>query len=149
MNILFLLFLPVVGIEPATSKWFHSFPTKRLIHIVLLAGWARNGHWLTSIALEFFVQFKLWSGIRAWAHVWVHVQLGSSGSHCTKWTGYQQRVRTSACARPFPSPNFIFKLTFGSLTLCQVLSVGRQRQIPLYSHRHMSLPDNSEWILEI
>ena len=30
------------------------------------------------IALDLVVQFKLYSGICTWTHVWVHVQLGSS-----------------------------------------------------------------------
>ena len=35
----------------------------------------------------------------------------------------------------FPSTNPHFKLTFRSLTLCEVLSGGRQRQIKPYSHK--------------
>ena len=52
----------------------------------LLAGWVRNGHWPANIALDLVVQFKLLSGICTW----IHVQLGSSGSHCTKGADDQQ-----------------------------------------------------------
>ena len=46
-----------------------------------------------------------------------------------RWPALTSRVRTSARARPSPPLNPHFKPTFGSLTLCQVLSGGRQRQI--------------------
>ena len=36
------------------------------------------------IALDLAVYFKLYLGIRAWTQIWVHIQLGSSGPHCTK-----------------------------------------------------------------
>ena len=41
------------------------------------------------IALDLVVQFKLCPGTRAWTQIWVHVQLGSSGPHCTKWVNDQ------------------------------------------------------------
>ena len=40
----------------------------------------------------------------------------------------QQGLSLGSCTT-FPSPNLHFELTFGSLTLCQVLSSGKQRQI--------------------
>ena len=49
-------------------------------------------HWHlchSCIALDLAVQFKLSSGIRAWAQIWVQVQLGTSGPHCTKWVDDQ------------------------------------------------------------
>ena len=45
--------------------------------------------WYPWIAQDLLVQFKLLSGIRAWTHVWVYVQTGSSDPHCTKWTDDQ------------------------------------------------------------
>ena len=67
--------------------------------------------WRFWIALDVLVQFKLSSGIRAWTHVWVHVHLGSSGSHRTKWAddqhspaGLEPRLVTD---RPTLTPSII------------------------------------------
>ena len=50
-------------------------------------GWATVG-WASCI-IDFSVQFKLLSDIRAWTQIWVQVQLGSSGPHFTKWADDQ------------------------------------------------------------
>ena len=42
-------------------------------------------------ALDLAVQFKLLSGIRTCTQIWVHIELGSSGPHCTKGADNQQR----------------------------------------------------------
>ena len=60
------------------------------------------------IALDLAVQFKLYSGVRAWTQIWVQVQLGSSGPRCTKWAdeaAVSTRARASARAWPSPSLN--------------------------------------------
>ena len=81
-------------------------------------------HWhlyLPCIALDLPVQFKLLSGIRS------RTQLGSSVPHCIKWADEQYSLagleRRLLPDLPLP------KAPFGSLTLCQVLSSGRQRKI--------------------
>ena len=86
--------------------------------------------WHPCIALDPVVQFKWKSGKHAWTQIWVQIQPGSSGPYCTKWVNDQQGLSLDSCLT-FPSPNPHFKPTFESLTVCQVLSDRRQRQISL------------------
>ena len=66
------------------------------------------------------------TSIGTWAHVWVHVQLGSSAHlvQCERMISVDQQGLSLGSSLAFPSLN-----SYNNLTLCQVLSSGRQRQI--------------------
>ena len=59
------------------------------------------------IAVDLAVQFKLESGIRTWTLIWVYVQLGTSGSYCTKLAKDQH---SPAELEPWLMPNFYLPL---------------------------------------
>ena len=70
------------------QHWQAVYARRTLGQKATCFGWATFG-W-ASYSIDLSVQFKLQSGIRVWTQIWVQVQLGSSGPHCTKWDDDQQ-----------------------------------------------------------
>ena len=92
------------------------------------------GQWVTDSlnrGIDSRKEIDLWLlYIYAWTYVCVHVQQGSSGSCPTS-----------------PSFDPHFKPTFGSLTLSQVLSGGRQRQINTSGSR-LPRAKSTDWLAQ-